>query len=149
MEMTEILLEQLERTWGMVAELIEACPDEEWRKGDSAYFVPGCQLYHLLDCAQCLCGNPPTPPPTPKTYGPHWEAAGLPTREQLRGMLEKARGDARAWISGYSDEELGTRKVRNRTVLEQIVYAIRHNQYHVAVVNAEMRRRGLPRMAWK
>ena len=156
MSIADDLIGQLEATWIMTQELIDACPDESWHVGQERYFVPACQLYHLLDCAQCLCGNPPKPAPTPKPFGAHWNGPEneIPTREQLRGLLEKVRHDAAAWIRGLSDADLTsvghpTVTREGSTPFGQVIYAIRHNQYHLAVVNSEMRRRGLPRMQWR
>ena len=156
MSIADDLIEQLEATWRMTEELIDACPDQQWSDGKDRYFVPACQMYHLLDCAQCLCGNPPKPPPTPKPFGPHWNGPvqQLPTRQQLRGLLETVRRDAAAWIRSLSDTDLTspahpTVTLKGSTPLGQAIYAIRHNQYHLAVVNAEMRRRNLPRMQWR
>jgi hypothetical protein len=156
MGIADDLIEQLEATWRMTRELIEVCPDEQWLDGDDVYFTPARQIYHLLDCAQCLCGNPPRPAPTPKPFGPHWDGPvlQLPTRQQLHVLLDKVQRDATAWISSLSKEEIimpshPTVTLEGKTPLTQVIYAIRHNQYHLAVVNSEMRRRDLPRMQWR
>ena len=150
----EQLLLELNATWVQARELIEGCPNEQWREGDYVYFVPARQMYHLIDCATILLGNPPKRPPTPKPFGSHWDGPveALPSQGQLLDLLGRVEADARDWIGGLSeskwvDSDIGLST--EKTPLAHVVYAIRHNAYHLAIVNGEMRRRGLARMTWR
>ncbi len=152
MTIAQLLAEQLDSTWKMTHQLIEACPDDEWRLGNQPFFVPGRQLYHLLDCAATLLANPPRLPPTPKPFGPHWDgpAEAIPTQAQLLQLLEQAQKDAAAWLRSLSDTDCVQEGQPGVTPqpLRHVVYVMRHNQYHLGVSDAEMRRRGLKGMTW-
>ena len=85
-----------------------------------------------------------------------WEAATpeqLPTQEQVLIYLNEVQSEVEKWLIKASDSELLLPDVEypwtGGSVLGRALYLLRHNQSHLGELNAELRRRELPRAKWR
>ena len=66
--------------------------------------------------------------------------------------MEHSRSNVQAWLDAKSESELLAEQAcfvwTGPNILSRCIYVIRHTQGHVQEINAELRRRGLPRIEW-
>ena len=140
----------------MYKDLIKQIPGEHWRTGDVDYLIPARIVYHVLEAADFYSN------PTPEGFvwghslGVDWEAATpeqLPTKEQTRAFLKETMSKVDDWLRGMSDSDLlSSQKAfrwTGKTVLGRAIYLLVHCRQHIGEINAELRRRGLPRAKWR
>ena len=145
----DILWYQFGASLDMLENAITACPDEVW--GDQiSFYEYWYYAYHTLFWTDFyLSGQAPEQfaPPAPFTLG-EFEADKLPervyTKTELLTYLELIREKCRARIAGLSDEVMKERfKIwkKDYSILEWLLYNIRHVQHHVAQLNLLLRQR--------
>ena len=85
-----------------------------------------------------------------------WEGAKpeqLPTQEQTLLYLNEVQPKVEDWLKETSDSELLSPDTEypwtGGSVLSRALYLLRHNQSHLGELNAELRRRELPRAKWR
>jgi hypothetical protein len=129
---------------------ITACPNEVW--GDQiSYFEYWYYAYHTLFYLDFYLSEPPNPdsfaPPAPFTRS-ELSADELPervyTKTELLTYLEFTREKCRTRIAGLTDEGMQERfKVwkKEYSVLEWLLYNMRHVQHHAAQLNLLLRQR--------
>lgn len=156
MTIQESLLDAFRRNWDIYKDLVKQTPEEHWRTGDVDYLIPARLVYHALEAADFYSS------PTPKgfvaghRFGVDWEAATpeqLPTREQTSEYLKETMKKVDGWLRGMSDSDLLSPQEEFRwtgkTVLGRAIYLLVHCRQHIGEINAELRRRGLPRAKWR
>jgi hypothetical protein len=84
-----------------------------------------------------------------------WEGAPverLPDQREMLGFIDHVETHALDWLRSKGDEDLlaGQDECRwtGPNLLSRCIYAVRHAQHHIGELNAELRRRGLRRIAW-
>ena len=84
-----------------------------------------------------------------------WEGAPveqLPDQQEMLGFIDHVEAHALDWLGGKSEEQLlapqGDCRWTGPKLLSRCIYAVRHAQHHIGELNAELRRRGLRRIAW-
>lgn len=148
------LIEALSLTWEMYRGAIEDIPEEHWRTGEIDYLIPSRLILHTLEAAD---GYSSTEEFTPGyRFGIDWEAAPperLPTKEQARTYLREVVGKTESWLRGLDDSDLLSPETQfpwtGSTLLGRVLYMLAHCRQHLGEVNAELRRRGLPRIKWR
>jgi hypothetical protein len=150
------LLEALNITWSMYEDAIENIPDEHWRTGDIDHLIPARLVYHVLEAADYYFSKNSDDFPCGHRFDVDWEKATLdqlPTKEQAREYLQDMVEKAEAWLGGMDDSELLSPEEAfpwtGTTVMGRALYALAHCRQHLGEINAELRRRDLPRIKWR
>jgi DinB superfamily len=146
----DILWFQFGASIDMLENAITACPDEVWSDQVSFYEF-WYYAYHTLFYLDFYLSEPPDSdtfaPPAPFTRS-ELSADELPervyTKAELLSYLEFTRQKCRARIAGLTDERMKERiKVwkKEYSVLEWLLYNMRHVQHHAAQLNLLLRQR--------
>jgi len=152
---------QLEATWKQWSKAIEQIPADQWRDGDVDYLIPARHALHVVNTVDGYCRSE-QPASWNSLAEAHfgrsldWEgtpASQLPDQAETLGYLEAVRTRAHQWLMDLSDERLLQPQEAfpwtGPNVLSRLIYVIRNSQDHTGQLNAELRRRGLPRSAWE
>lgn len=152
----ESLVDAFKRNWDMYQDAVNNIPDEHWRTGDIEYLIPARLVNHVLDCVDFYSNPKPNGTVSGHRFKIDLEKATseqLPSKEQtktyLTEMIEKLDG----WLQGFSNAELLSGEKAfpwtGKTVLGRAIYLLVHCRQHIGEINAELRRRGLPRIKWR
>ena len=151
------IFENFSLTWGMYAEAIETIPDEHWRTGEIDYLIPARLMLHAVETIDFYSNKSPKE----FTHGHRfnidkWEKATpdqLPSKDQLRAYLDEVKDKTESWLEGLEDEDFLSHESEfpwtGSTVLSRVLYLLEHCRQHFGELNAELRRRGLPRIKWR
>lgn len=150
------LLEAFGLIWGMYEEAIEDIPDEHWRTGEIGYLIPSRLVYHVLETADYYSGEDPEGFPWGRRFGVDpWDAPPerLPSKEGAMEYHGEVVDKIRSWLGGLDDSDLLSREAAfswtGSTLLGRVLYLLAHYRQHMGEINAELRRRGLPRIKWR
>ena len=151
--------EHFTRVWDTYQAAINDVPEEHWRTGEVSYLIPARLVYHVLEAAEFYARGTPKGfdwGANQRRFGVDWEAATpeqLPTQEQSLIYLNEVQSEVEKWLIKASDSELLLPDVEypwtGGSVLGRALYLLRHNQSHLGELNAELRRRELPRAKWR
>ena len=152
---SEALLEAYALIWEMYDDAIENIPEEHWRTGEIDYLIPARQVYHAVETADFYSESTPDDFRRGQKFdckcfdSPPEE---LPTNEQTREYHEEVRTKETNWIRGMDNPELLAKEQSfpwtGSVVLGRALYLLGHYRQHFGELNAELRRRGLPRIKW-
>jgi hypothetical protein len=145
----DVLQFQFAASLQMLGNAIFACPDEVW--GDEiSYYEFWYYAYHTIFWTDFYLSNMPEEefaPPAPFTLG-EFEADVLPPRVYKKGelleYLEFVTSKCRNYISSLSNESMMQHlKIgrRDYSLLEWLLYNMRHVQHHAAQLNLLLRQR--------
>ncbi len=150
------LVNAFKRNWDMYQDAVNNIPNDHWRAGDIEHLIPARIVYHVLDCADFYSN------PTPKGYvwghrfNFDWGKASpkqLPTKDQIRAYLEEMITKVDRWLQGFTDADfLSPEKAfawTGKTIMGRALYLLVHCRQHIGEINAELRRRELPRIKWR
>lgn len=156
MTIAESLSNAFARTWEMYRSAINDIPEEHWRSGDDGYLIPARLAYHVFEAAEFYSGKTPKGFEWGHRFGADWEGATteqLPTEEQALAYLEEVRERVDTWLRGMSDSDLLSHDSEflwtGSSFLDRALYLLQHNRQHIGEINAELRRRELPRVHWR
>lgn len=161
MGVAEAIDRQLEATWKQWRKAIDQIPADQWRDGDVDYLIPARHALHVVNTVDgyCRCEQPASwNSLTEAHFGRNldWEgtpASELPDQAETLGYLESVRTRTNQWLMAMSDQELlqpqGAFPWTGPNILSRLIYVIRNSQDHTGQLNAELRRRDLPRSAWE
>jgi hypothetical protein len=119
------------------------------------WLAPVRQAFHIIDAVSAYTD------PDPETWEQSdlsrtWDTApveAFPGREELLADLDAVEAKAKVWLEGLTDEEWTRDQKKSpwagATTLDRALYALRHTQYHVALIHGELRQLGLPRPDWR
>ena len=152
---SDALLEAYTLMWEMYDDALKNIPEEHWRSGEIDYLIPARQVYHAVETADFYSGNKPDDFP----WGHKFNCGcfdsppeGLPTKEQAREYHEEVVAKVADWIQGMDEPEILAREQSfpwtGSVVLGRALYLLGHYRQHFGELNAELRRRGLPRIKW-
>ena len=148
------LIEALSLTWEMYRDAIKNIPEEHWRTGEIDYLIPSRLILHAIEAVDGYSSIEEFTPG--HRFGIDWEAAPperLPTKEQARTYLREVEGKTESWLRGLDDSDLLSPETQfpwtGSTLLGRTLYMLAHCRQHLGEVNAELRRRGLPRVKWR
>ena len=155
--MADALVDHFQRTWGMLRRATENFPEEAWTDGGKARMSPARIGYHLLMAAERYCWQGPVDEFMAKReFGLNWLTTPLeelPARSQLLKHLQTMEAKVIGWLREHGDTGLIGRKPAfawtGDCALGQALYLLRHQMYHAAELNAELRRRGVPTADWQ
>lgn len=154
--MGEALLEAFKLIWEMYDDALENIPGEHWSTGEIDYLIPARQVYHAVETADFYSRDSPEDFPWGQRFDGRcfdFPPEELPTRERAQEYHDEVRVKVTDWIRGL--DALGI-LARERSfpwtgsvVLGRVLYLLGHYRQHLGELNAELRRRGLPRVEWR
>jgi len=149
------LADQFERMWLMLREAISNCGDGEWKRDAGHWFlIPSRLAYHIIETVDFYSRESPPEMEWARRFGVDWEtreAEKLPGREPMLDYLEEIRASLGGKLRSMSDEALLADQAfpwTGATVLERMIYTLRHSMFHLGQIQAELRRRGLKGADW-
>lgn len=150
------MLEAFSLTWEMYRDAIENIPEEHWRTGEIDYLIPSRLTLHAIESIDGYFSPPDEFTPGYRFDIDRWDAAPaeqLPSKDQARTYLREVMEKADSWLRGLDDSDLLSPETdypwTGSTLLGRALYALAHSRQHLGEVNAELRRRGLPRIKWR
>ncbi len=153
------LIDHFTRVWETYRAAIDDIPEEHWRSGEVDYLIPARLVYHVLEAAEFYARGTPKGfdwGGNQRRFGVDWEGAKpeqLPIQEQTIAYLDEVQPKVESWLKEASDSELLSPDTEypwtGESVLGRALYLLRHNQDHLGDLNAELRRRDLPRAKWR
>ena len=138
------ILNQFGASLEMLENAINLCPDEHWDTALGFWYAS----YHCIFWTDYYLTTEPSKfaPPTPFTLSEFDPAGKMPDRTYLKTelltYLEHCRQKATLLISDLTTEKLTDRWVneyKNFSILEILIYNIRHIQHHSAQLNLLLR----------
>ncbi len=130
--------------------VIRACPDALWDDGSKPPELFWYSAYHCLFFLDYYLSESEEgfAPPAPFTLSEADPAGVMPERtykqDELQAYLEHGRKKCRARIESLTDDDWGKRCGFERpeaTVVELILYNLRHVQHHAAQLNLLLRQK--------
>ena len=161
MAVLEAIEGQLEATWKQWRKAITDIPDQHWRHGDVDFLIPARHALHVINTVDGYARDS-----QPESWNGlaevqfgralDWEgtpADELPGQQECLAYLEVVRQRTRVWLEGLGDEGLLAPQEAfpwtGPNILSRMIYVIRNSQDHTGQLNAERRRRNLPRSTWE
>ncbi|MDN5211492.1 DinB family protein [Fulvivirgaceae bacterium BMA12] len=143
-DLKEILWKQFGASIDMLENAITLCPNEMWDT-DTKFWYNAYHCLFYLDYYLTL--EPDTfSPPSPFTLSEFDPSGAMPDRtyskEELISYLQANRNKCRVLISTLTQEILNKRWAdgyRNYSMLEMLLYNMRHVQHHAAQLNLLLR----------
>ena len=156
MTIRESLVEAFKRNWDMYHEVVNKIPDEHWRTGDIEYLIPARIVYHVLECVDFYTNPTPEGFVWGHRFNIDWEKMSpeqMPTKAQTKKYLREMIEKTNSWFKELSDSDLLSEEKAfdwtGKAKLGRAIYLLVHSRQHIGEINAELRRRGLPRIEWR
>lgn len=151
------LADQFSRAWAMAMDAVRRFPEEAWCEAPDERMQPARIAYHILKAAERYTWlGPDDEFSANQQYKLDWvqtPAQDLPSREEALQHLEQAKDRSMEWIKHFDEDQFTSGAAQwpwtGNCVLAQAMYHLRHLQHHMAELNIELRRRGLPTVEWK
>ena len=149
----ELLWKQFGATIDMFENALSACPKELWNTESHFWYI----AYHTLFYLDYYLTEEPDKffPPAPFTLSEFDPSGKLPervyTREELIAYTAHCRDKCHGLIAALTDERAASRWIneyRNYSMLELILYNMRHVQHHAAQLNLLLRQGGYDVPDW-
>ena len=149
------LADQFERMWIMLREAIGNCTDEEWKRDAGHWFlIPSRLAYHTIETVHFYSRESPEGMDWGGRFGVDRETKDteeLPDRDPMLDYLEEIRGSLRELLLSMSGDDLLADHAfpwTGATVLDRMIYTLRHSMFHLGQIQAELRRRGMKGAEW-
>ena len=153
---SETIIENLSLTWEMYSDAINSIPEEHWRTGDIDYLVPARLMLHAIETIDFYSSKSPNKYRHGHRFNIDRKTASpeqLPHKDQLHTYLDEVKEKTESWLAGLEDEDFLSHESEfpwtGSTVLGRFLYSLEHCRQHFGELNAELRRRGLPRIKWR
>jgi DinB family protein len=140
----ETLWKQFGASIDMLENAILLCPEEVWNNERKFWY----NAYHCLFYLDYYLTLEPATfaPPSPYTLSEFDPSGAMPDRvyskDELLGYLQHGRKKCHELIAGMTDEVANSRWVndyKNYSILEILLYNMRHVQHHAAQLNLLLR----------
>lgn len=154
--LTEAISRQYDHVWAMLFEIIEKCPDDEWRVEEDNFLNPARLAYHALQAVDFHLDA------EPESFdwavsGFNWETAppqDLPDRDAVKAYCEVVKAKAAKRIlelgeNGLLRPDPTFMKSNFPLALDHVIYALRHMQYHLGHIDTLLHQRGLESPEWQ
>jgi uncharacterized damage-inducible protein DinB len=152
----ESILEHFNLIWEMHEEAIVNIPKEYWKEGDIEYLIPARQIFHVTESADYYSSIDQNSFLWGHRFGTRARDTmkkNLPNKEELFQYHNEVKEKIDSWLKTSSDIEIlqyqNTFRWTGMTVLSRLIYVLAHYRQHFGEINAELRRRGLPRIKWR
>ena len=141
-----VLSAQFDRVWKTFRNAISDLDEEQFSSGDIECFLPRNLAYHILETADFYSSDC-------ETDAFDWGYFKADNKPQMLCYADKMEAIIKQWLLRHSDEQLLEQqsicKWTGETVLDRVLYSLRHTQHHTAQINSELRRRGLAEGEWE
>jgi uncharacterized damage-inducible protein DinB len=139
------LAEQFDRVWRTLRSALSRLDEDQFHAGDVDFLIPRNLAYHTIETADFYSSDGP-----PDAFP--WGYFKAESKAEMLRYADEVQSKVRRWCTAQDDEqwlkEQSQWKWTGRTMLDRALYTLRHTQHHTAQINAELRRRGLPRGEW-
>ncbi len=151
----ETLQAQFDRVWQSLRQTIGQLTDEQLASAPIPWLSPARQAFHIIDSVSAYVD------PCPDTWEQSqlsrtWATAPtdeLPDRREILSNLNAVEAKTTVWLLSLTSDQWTRDETKipwaGATTLDRALYALRHTQYHVALIHTELRRLGLPRPQWR
>lgn len=152
---SEVLIHQKHRQWQMLRATINRFSDEEWRQGTKSMMSPAQVAFHLLQWADYYCRDSPNGFDKKARFGveANDDVEKLPGRADLLNYVDAVEASTAAFLRSLDDTALlqpeTICKWTGSTVLDRILYALRHTTYHLGELSYILRINGAETTEWK
>ena len=157
--LAKILIEQFSPVFDMYEDAIEKIPENQWKSGEIDYLIPARLILHASEAADYYTTDSSEGYLWNKRFKTDPEKVGdikpenLPPQNVMLEYHREVRGKIEGWLRGMSDGDLLKAEEKfpwtGSTVLSRMLYTIAHHRQHLGEINAELRRRDLPRIKWR
>ena len=154
---TNTLIEESNLIFDMYEEAIQTIPEPHWATGEIDYLIPARLIFHATEATDYYTPDNPTGYVWKNRYDVDPDEGEIPVEKlpSQQHMLEyhnEVRDKVKNWLSTLSMDELLRPEEKfpwtGSTLLGRIIYTFGHYRQHFGELNAELRRRGLPRIKW-
>lgn len=155
---TKTLLESMKLILDMYDDAIELIPETAWATGEIAYLLPVRLILHSVEAADYYTPDNPVGYLGEKVFGFDPDVLkikpeDLPSKEKMSEYHQVVRTKFEDWVKLLSMDDLMKKEElfpwTSSTVLGRIIYVLEHYRQHMGELNAELRRRDLPRIKWR
>lgn len=156
--LTHTLIEQFSLIFDMYEEAIEKIPENQWKSGEIEYLIPARLILHAIEAGDYYTTESPEDSLWSKRFesdpDKFWDipSENLPSKKIGLEYHRAARMKIEGWLRKMSEGDLLQTEEKfpwtGSTRLGRLLYILAHYRQHFGEVNAELRRRGLPRIKW-
>jgi len=152
------LIEAFSLIFDMYEEAIEKIPETDWASGEIEYLTPARLILHATEAADYYTTDAPEGHIWKKRFDLDPEASDiktedLPSKQRMLEYHHEVCSKIESWLRIMSEVDLLETEDRfpwtGSTLLSRVLYIIAHHRQHFGEINAELRRRGLPRIKWR
>jgi len=155
MSFSDGLAAQAERQWAMFRATVERLTDDQWYAGDNPGQVPAWQAFHALLWAEYYVQA------DPKNFNPRGRfgvsdrdaPSSLPSRTAVLAYIDEVAAQTDTFLRSLDSEALLAPEPlfpwTGATVLERVVYTLRHTTYHLGELSATLRLHGAESTEWQ
>ncbi len=143
----------------MYEDAIEKIPENQWKSGEIDYLIPARLILHATYAADYYTTDSSEGYLWKKIFEKDPKKVGdikpgdLPTQNVMLEYHREVRGKVEGWLREMSDGDFLRAEEKfpwtGSTVLSRVLYTLAHHRQHFGEVNAELRRRDLPRIRWR
>jgi hypothetical protein len=154
-KISKSIIENLTLTWDMINEAIITIPKNQWRAGDNEYLIPAKIMLHTLQTLDFYTSKDPNnfTPLHKFQIDKNSPPSQYPNQKQLEIYMKNVKEQFESWIKGLKDSDFHLPEEvypwTGSTILGRVLYSLEHTRQHFGELNAELRRRNLPRIKWK
>jgi len=155
--LADTLVEEYRLMFDMYEEAIKQIPENHWASGEIDYLIPARLIFHAIEAADYYTPDNPTGNVWKNRYGidpesGHIAAEKLPNQQQILEYHQEVCDKINTWLGGLTMADMLVSEEKfpwtGSMRLGRIMYVLGHYRQHFGEVNAELRRRNLPRIKW-
>ncbi|MCW4012928.1 MAG: hypothetical protein NWF07_08040 [Candidatus Bathyarchaeota archaeon] len=155
--LADTLVEEYRLMFIMYEGAIKQIPETHWKSGDIDYLIPARLVFHAIEAADYYTTDTPPGNVWKNRYGidpesGHIPAEKLPNQQQMLEYHQEVCGKIYAWLGGLTMTDMLVSEEKfpwtGPTLLGRIMYLLGHYRQHFGELNAELRRRDIPRIKW-
>jgi hypothetical protein len=155
-KISKSVVENFSLTWLMLENALETIPDHHWATGENNYLIPARLMLHTIETIDFYTNKSPND----YSHG-HWfnldtkksSPDQLPDKNQLKKYLAVVKEKTESWLKVLDDEDFLAQEIEfpwtGSSLLGRVLYLLEHCRQHIGELNAELRRRNLPRIKWR
>jgi uncharacterized damage-inducible protein DinB len=151
------LVNQFTSVWKMLQAAVKKVPDERWHDGVGQWYYSQ-TTFHIIETAQFYLGSDPDEMKWGARAGINWddvtdiEKEVLPklTKELVNSYLGEVGQEAADAMRSVPDDEFFKTDGFHwfNSILDKLMYLLRHTNYHVGELNRSLREWGLKPVRW-
>ena len=155
--LTQTLIEETSLIFNMYEEAIKKIPETHWASGEIDYLIPARLILHATEAADYYTTDNPGGHIWKKLFDHDPEDSNipvekLPSKQAMMEYHQEVRSKIEKWMSNLSIDDILKPETKfpwtGSTLLSRIIYVLGHHRQHFGELNAELRRRDLPRIKW-